>query len=194
MALSCRSRCGVLSRTLSFVPDTATDARFEKFILLVLSLSVPLWVVGAVTKRQLLPGLPISALMAFCPVGAALIVVATTHGRIAVAELLKRSFDAVRIRNWIWYVPTVVIMPGVMLLAVALAPTAKVQPQCSGLPLLSAIALGVAFFIAALGEELGWSGYAIDPLLQRWRALTVAVVLGAVWALWHVIPWRMLSI
>jgi membrane protease YdiL (CAAX protease family) len=35
---------------------------------------------------------------------------------------------------------------------------------------------------------LGWSGYAIDPLQQRWGALKASLILGVVWALWHGIP------
>ena len=41
---------------------------------------------------------------------------------------------------------------------------------CVGM-LAVALALFGALFIAALGEELGWVGYAIDPLQQRWGAL-----------------------
>ena len=160
------------------------------FILLVLSLSFPLWVISAVTDFKLLPGLPISALMAFCPAGAAAIVVARRHGKIAVFELLARAFDVTRIRNNIWYVPTFLIMPSVMFVAVALSPIANVPRQCTALPPLLTIAMCVGFFIGALGEELGWSGYAVDQLLQRWRAMTAAIVLGTVWALWHVIPWK----
>ena len=44
------------------------------------------------------------------------------------------------------------------------------------------------FFIAAIGEELGWSGYAIDPLQDRFGALGGALLLGVVWAVWHFIP------
>jgi len=31
--------------------------------------------------------------------------------------------------------------------------------------------LCTVFFISAVGEELGWSGYAIDPMQNRWDAL-----------------------
>ena len=48
--------------------------------------------------------------------------------------------------------------------------------------------LGKPFFIAAIGEELGWSGYAIDPLQNRYGALGGALILGIVWAVWHFIP------
>lgn len=44
------------------------------------------------------------------------------------------------------------------------------------------------FFIAALGEEVGWSGYAIDKMQDRWNALQVSILLGLVSATWHIVP------
>ena len=46
----------------------------------------------------------------------------------------------------------------------------------------------LAFFVAALGEELGWSGYVIDPMQDRWNALQASILLGLVWAAWHWVP------
>ena len=46
----------------------------------------------------------------------------------------------------------------------------------------------VTFFVCALGEELGWSGYVIDPLQDRRSALQASVLLGLVWAAWHLVP------
>ncbi len=46
----------------------------------------------------------------------------------------------------------------------------------------------VVFFVAALGEELGWSGYVIDAMQDRWGALWAAFLLGLVWAGWHLVP------
>ena len=51
-----------------------------------------------------------------------------------------------------------------------------------------AVVLLVAFFVTALGEEVGWSGYVLAPLQERWGALRAAVLLGMVWAVWHTIP------
>ena len=45
------------------------------------------------------------------------------------------------------------------------------------------------YFIGAIGEEVGWSGYVIDPLQNRYGALKASIILGFVWAIWHIIPW-----
>ncbi len=42
------------------------------FFALVFGLSIPFWLIGAATDLQLMPGLPLSALMAFCPLAALL--------------------------------------------------------------------------------------------------------------------------
>jgi membrane protease YdiL (CAAX protease family) len=63
----------------------------------------------------------------------------------------------------------------------------------AGLPIPPALAPLVAFpavfplfFLLAAGEEVGWMGYAFEPMQTRGNALSAALVLGAIWALWHV--------
>jgi len=46
----------------------------------------------------------------------------------------------------------------------------------------------LAFFVGALGEELGWSGYMLDPLQKRWSALQASLLLGLAGVAWHIVP------
>jgi membrane protease YdiL (CAAX protease family) len=45
--------------------------------------------------------------------------------------------------------------------------------------------LVVEFFLGAVSEELGWRGYVLDMLQERYSALTSSLITGAIWALWH---------
>ena len=57
------------------------------------------------------------------------------------------------------------------------------------LPSFRDVALGqlvVVFFFAALCEEFGWRGYALPRLQQRFGSARMGLVLGTVWALWHI--------
>ncbi len=126
--------------------------------------------------------------MFFCPVTAALIFVYRENKTAGVSELLKRSFDYNRIRAKIWYVPIVFLNPGVMVLSYGLMRFMGVPLPTPQFTVLAVSAMFLAFFIAASGEELGWSGYIIDPMQDRWGALRAAVLLGLVWAAWHIVP------
>ncbi len=162
-----------------------TQRRVLLFFILAFVLAIPFWLVGASTDVQLLPGLPVAALATFCPMFAAAIVVSREVEHTRVRELLARSFDFNRIKVRSWYLPALLTMPAVMTLsfiALRLAgtdvPTAHINP-------VMALILCAIFFVAALGEELGWSGYAIDPMQARWGALVAAILLGGLWAVYH---------
>ena len=43
----------------------------------------------------------------------------------------------------------------------------------------------VFFFGGPLQEEFGWRGYATDRLQKKWNALVASVVIGILWATWH---------
>ncbi len=62
-------------------------------------------------------------------------------------------------------------------------------PHPIKIPFLPAPVFFVMFLIGDWGEELGWTGYAIDPMQERWGAAKAAVLLGVVWAIWHIIPY-----
>jgi uncharacterized protein len=41
------------------------------------------------------------------------------------------------------------------------------------------------FIFGPLPEELGWRGYVLDELQERVNAVVASIVLGAIWAIWH---------
>jgi CAAX protease family protein len=170
--------------------NTVTSRRRSplKFFLLVFGLSLPFYLAGALTTLQLLPGLPLSALALFCPVTAALIFVYAENKTAGVIELLRRSFDYTRIKAKIWYAPIILLLPGVYALSYGLMRVTEVALPPPQFSVLAVLAMLVVFFIAALCEELGWSGYITDPMQDRWGALGAGILLGLVWAAWHVVP------
>lgn len=158
------------------------------FFGLTFAFSVPFWLLGGLSDKQLLPGLPLSALAVLCPLLAALLLVYRQTQTSGITALLQRSFDYQRIGNKLWVLPTVLLMPGVMLLEFGVLRWMRIAVPVPHFSLLTALLLFLVTFVAGIGEELGWTGYAIDPLQERLGALPAAVLLGSVWAVWHFIP------
>ncbi|WP_193310413.1 CPBP family intramembrane glutamic endopeptidase [Halorubrum halophilum] len=52
-------------------------------------------------------------------------------------------------------------------------------------PIIVALFLVSSLGSGALAEELGWRGYALPRLQARFDALGASLLLGAVWAVWH---------
>lgn len=158
------------------------------FFALVFLLTIPFWLLGAATGAELLPKLPISALAVVCPMLAAMILEYRRAGLPAMLALLRRVADFRRIPSLAWFAPILLLMPAIMIASYLVMwglgwplPPFAFQPS-------HAVVLLAMFFAAGLAEELGWSGYAIDPLQARYGALNGALVVGVVWAGWHLIP------
>lgn len=159
------------------------------FFVLVVALSVPLWVLGSVVE---VAGLPknmqvTEPVLAFTPAAAASILVYRADGRAGLRRLWARAFDAGRITRRAWYLPLLLLMPVLSALSLAGAQLLGIElPVQPPIPLLVLPLLVVAFAVAVAGEELGYMGYAIDPLQHRWGALGASLVIGVFWGLWHV--------
>ena len=133
--------------------------------------------------------LPVSALQVICPLIAALILVYREGKLGGVRRLLNRVFDCKRIKQKTWYVPIIFLLPIIYLLSYEVMRLLRLPlPDEPHVPFLTMPILFVVFFMLAIGEEVGWMGYAVDPLQERQSALTTSIVLGLVWGIFHVVP------
>ncbi len=168
----------------------ARRAPAPKFFLLVLVLSVPFWLLGAVAKGglPLSVKLPWSALQLVCPLIAALILAYGEDKLEGIKKVFAGVLDFKRIKPVAWYAPILLSMPalflgtcGIMRLIGRFLPSPRVSWM--SVPVLFAL-----YFVAAIFEEAGWMGYAAPRLARRMSALSNGVILGAVWGAWHAVP------
>lgn len=100
-----------------------------------------------------------------------------------------RVFDLRRLR-WPWWSVALLLHPAIVALAFAVETSMGGSPPLlePGVRSASSV-LSLLFFVFWFGplpEELGWRGFALDRLQARMTALSASLVLGSVWALWHV--------
>lgn len=158
------------------------------FFVLVFLLSIPFWMASAITRARLSADLPVSALMAVCPALAAMILTYLARGAPGVAALVKRPFRIEWAESGRWYIAAILLPIVIAVLTYAMLSAAGAPLPNLRFPPGTALAMFFAFLIAATFEELGWSGYATDPLQLRIGAPGASIVIGVVWAAWHWIP------
>jgi len=150
--------------------------------------TLPLYMVGIATDAVLVPGVPLSGLAVVCPAAVALGLVAWVAGGRGVVRWLARAVTMKKGGPWGWLVPALALMPGVMVASYFVQGALGTDLPLPGPMGISTLGLGAALLVAAFFEELGWSGYATEPLSRRFGVLGAALILGSVWALWHWIP------
>ena len=151
---------------------------------------MPFWLLGALVDRGLpLPlRLPASALAFVCPLVATLILVYREDRMDGVWRLLRSIFDYRRIERKVWYVPIVFLLPSIYGLSyVVMRMMGRPLPE-PHISILTIPVLLIAFFIGAVGEEVGYTGYVLEPMQEQRTALTAGIVLGLLWGLMHVVP------
>jgi membrane protease YdiL (CAAX protease family) len=125
----------------------------------------------------------------FGPFLAALVVLAITQGKSGIGGLLRRM---VRWRVGIrWYAVALLLPVGIALAATALNVLLGAQaPSPADLGGWTGLFSTFAFVLLIPGaggtwEEPGWRGFALPSLQAGRSALVASLILGAVWALWH---------
>jgi uncharacterized protein len=167
---------------------TPTTRAFPlKYFVLAFAFTWTLWLPAVLEARGLISPLPVpaQAIGAFGPLVAAAVVTAQEGGRAGLHSLLRR------IVRWrvapVWY--GVALLGPLTLGSMALHVALGGQPPGLGaligaLPMVLIIFVYMMIFVA-LGEEVGWRGYALPALQARYSALLSSVILGVMWVLWH---------
>jgi len=159
---------------------------FLTYIILAFAISWTGWLILIITGTS--PGFfnPLKLLAAFGPSLAGLAVIALQWGK----QGLKKVWGQLtqfRVR-WFWYPFSLAAPPLLMLAALGihmlLGGTGLVFNDPAEIYRVIPVFLLVLFF-SVLGEEIGWRGFALPWLQERFNALTSSLILGLIWALWH---------
>jgi len=125
----------------------------------------------------LLPGLYLG------PMGSAFLVLAIAEGRKGVRQWLARMWRW-RVRP-AWYIVTLLGVPAIMLIGgFALGGGEVRAPSVAALAAYLPVLL-IQLITTGLGEEPGWRDFALPRLQQQRGAARACLILGPLWALWH---------
>ncbi|NTU56402.1 MAG: CPBP family intramembrane metalloprotease [Anaerolineales bacterium] len=167
------------------------------FFLLVFGLQAILWVSVSIFGLKALaslsdPALPLwllVALPAACgPTIVAFVMTAFTEGKPGVKALWRRFWN--RNLSLKWLLVTLLGFEVLRLVTYLVVRTIDGQPYPivdTSNPLWMTIPLFLSAFISSgMGEEFGWRGYVLPRFQAKWNALTSSIILGLIWAAWHV--------
>jgi len=138
------------------------------------------WVVA--TFGELSGSHPLFILAVYSPAIAAMLLVLRSGGVIGLKRFLSRLL-LWRASFW-WYAFLVLGFPLVSFIGAAIKGNAAAAPMFT--EPLSALLPAMGFMLV-LGpvEEIGWRGFALPLLQRRWMPFRAGLVLGMIWAVWH---------
>jgi membrane protease YdiL (CAAX protease family) len=124
------------------------------------------------------------------PTLAAFIMTATTEGRAGIRRLLRRIvLWRVGLRWYLFaFIVAFIVVPLVMALGTIIVPggLASFQFLGPGYVLTYLVTFIVVLLIGGpLGEEVGWRGFALPRMQPLHGPLVGSIILGLLWALWH---------
>ena len=170
------------SRTSNLVQRRPLMSFFVLTYAVAWSLWTPLVVAGDRLPGAL--GLVLAMLGSLVPSTLAILFIARLHGRRGVRKLLGRLLKArIGLR---WYL-AVLLLAMLVPLGVALSVVFGGPAPDVDATIASALFLFVFMIFpgSAMGEELGWRGFALPHLQRDHSALGASLVIGAIWGCWH---------
>jgi len=150
-------------------------------------LSIPFWGINALANAGLIPNLQIlNATWSLTPMMAASILVYRENKAKGIADLFKRCLDYKRIKSKVWYLPIFLLYPFIVFVQYGLALLSGLSVPFPFFPPWLPLVF-IAEFFGVFGEELGWTGYALDTMQEqeKWGAFKSASTVGIMWASFH---------
>jgi membrane protease YdiL (CAAX protease family) len=128
----------------------------------------------------------IVGIITFVPLLAALLITAKRKGWKGVKSLLGKAFDLKRITKKVWLIPALLLLPLIFILTLGFLYVMGQPIPAAMFPVKALPFVFVIFFVMALGEEVGWMGFAYQPMQTRWSSFNATLILGLFWAIWHI--------
>lgn len=117
----------------------------------------------------------------FGPAVAAVIVTGIVDGRQGVQALLRR---VVQWRVGVQWYAVAIGLP-IVLGVLALLLNSVLTGAPISLNLEQPLGLTLVLAVLVIGEEIGWRGFALPRLQKRYNSFAASLILGALWAAWH---------
>jgi CAAX protease family protein len=148
--------------------------RFPLTAYFVLAYALTWWVYPLLRFNPL-----IGLLGLFGPAVAAILMTAATEGWAGVRALLRR------VVRWRVPLPWWAVALGLPAVLSLMAGLLHAVVASTGLMFGRLTVLDLVLVVLVVGEELGWRGYALPRLLERFSPLAASAVLGLLWGAWH---------
>lgn len=129
--------------------------------------------------------LPASAVMFILPA----LVASFLVGRRGLKDLWSKVIDRRYLSHIRWYLFALLAMPIIAMLSYIILRLNDVDLGLAEVSIMSLAILCAAYTVSAICEEVGWMGYAFDPMDKRWGTVKASLMLGLFWALLHAAPW-----
>ena len=162
------------------------------YVALAYAISWAFWIPLALKGARIIPGGSVTHFPGLLgPAVAAFLTTALVDGIAGVRGLVRKMFLVSQPpgRFWLYSLSPLLFLGLALAISViqGALPSQVGFATYSGLPVLP---LGVVVLLVLLfngfGEETGWRGFALGRLQQRFGPLTGALLLGLIWAGWHI--------
>jgi len=167
----------------------SSQSPLTRFFLLSFLISWLLWMPAVLRSQGLVELPPIVGLIGnFALLGPFLAAFALTFqetDREGMLALWKRGWSLKFDRRWL--VPALLLFPLQAAITTGIMLAMNVPIGWEYARPLAALpgTLVYIYFLNALPEEYGWRGFALERLQDQYSALVASLILGAIWAIWH---------